>query len=61
MRFLLITLLWTAPLLSQDPEASQDVAYAMRADANLFFWDRASQRGQITTTSQSRANLPTVC
>jgi hypothetical protein len=37
MRFLLIILLWTAPPLSQDPEPSPAAAYAIRADANLFF------------------------
>ncbi len=37
MRLLLISLLWTVPLWSQGPELSQSVAYAMRADANLFF------------------------
>ncbi len=55
MRFLLITLLWTAPLLSQDPEASQDVAYAMRADANLFFGQGESTGTDyydVTITSQ---------
>ena len=45
MRLLLIILLWTAPLLSQDPELTLDADYAIRADANLFFG-----RGESTGT-----------
>ena len=37
MDLLLIILLWTAPLLSQDPDPFPVVAYAVRAEANLFF------------------------
>jgi len=37
MRLLLILLLWTVPMLPQNPEPSQGVAYAMRADSNLYF------------------------
>ena len=64
MRFLLITLLWTAPLLSQASEVSsdvtQDVAYAMRADANLFFGTGESTGTEyydVTITSQPSAGV----
>ena len=55
MRLLLITLLWTAPLLSQGPELSQHRAFAMRADANLFFGTGESSGSQyydVAITSQ---------
>lgn len=59
MRFLLITLLWTAPLLSQSPELSpepsQNATYSVRADANLLFGKGESTGTQyydVAITSQ---------